>query len=163
MGHPKRSIFLRIFKAQPQQPQSGPLSPLSHAVRWVAKLPPLHDHISVRKMGGSGILIVWTVDEFAEKAGLGPCDRLLGYDKNDGKGIQVGSSDQLQKLVLRCADSPPAMLDILVERPAAGATSRQSVLGCSVLASRRSSSQTDFLLRQQRARNIKAKLTNDYE
>merc|ERR1712046_366881 len=50
---------------------------------------------------------------------------------------------------------PPQSLRVLIERPAAGSTSRQTALTSQRLLSRRSTSQTDFLIRQQRARDIK--------
>lgn len=154
-SRPKMCIFLRVFKVQVQQTSSETLSPLNHAVRWVAKLPPLHDHITTRRMGGSGILTVWTVDEFADEAGLKPNDRFLGFDKSDGKGMQFGNAAKLQKMLLRDAKDSPDVLDFLVERPAAGAASHQkSNSKLTTLASRRSLSQTDFLLRQQRARDL---------
>eukprot|EP00747_Dinoflagellata_sp_TGD_P223180 gnl/TRDRNA2_/TRDRNA2_94801_c0_seq1.p1 gnl/TRDRNA2_/TRDRNA2_94801_c0~~gnl/TRDRNA2_/TRDRNA2_94801_c0_seq1.p1 ORF type:complete len:143 (+),score=4.42 gnl/TRDRNA2_/TRDRNA2_94801_c0_seq1:213-641(+) len=108
-------------------------------------------------MGGSGVLTVWSADDLAVAAGLKPGDRLLGFDI--GEGMQLGHPGKFQKLLLRESFSQPSNLRVLVERPAAGTASRQSALKMQRLVSRRSTSQTDFFVRQQRGREKNSMLS----
>lgn len=54
-------------------------------------LPALRGHLVTKTVGGSGVLTVWTVDGVAIDSGLRSGDRLVGFDRKDSKGMQIGS------------------------------------------------------------------------
>jgi len=120
------------------------------ANQWEVSLPALRGHLVTKTVGGSGVLTVWTVDGVAIDSGLRSGDRLVGFDRKDGKGMQIGLPREME----RALKAGP--LHVLVERPMPTEPSESPAKGLGERSkrvySRRSSSQTDHLRRLQRAR-----------
>merc|ERR1711879_846173 len=91
-----------------------------------------------RTTAAGGVLVISSVEGRALDVGLRPGDRLLGFSRK-GKALRFGEARKIQRAL-----SNSRTINVLVERPGEGN------------AGRRSSSQGDFLIRQQRANILRA-------
>merc|ERR1711862_126036 len=94
--------------------------------------------MGTRRAAAGGVLVVSSAEGPAAEAVLCAGDRLLGFARH-GKPLRYGEAGKIQR-ALSCSRG----IRVLVERPGEGN------------AGRRSSSQGDFLIRQQRANIIRA-------
>lgn len=106
--------------------------------RWETTLQLDAGHLSTRRAAGGAVLIVNRADGSASAAGLRTGDRLLGIDAGNA-GMCYGEAPKMQT-ILRQSVVSGTTLRVLVDRPQVGR------------ASRRSTSQEDYLVRQHRAR-----------
>lgn len=128
----------------------------SQQKQWELQLPALRDHLVTRMASGSGVLVVWTVDDVAAATGLKSGDKLVGFDCGDGQGMQEGQPREMMRALKKGA------VKVLIERSAAIEEVNEGNMIASLskpsaktqAASRRSSSQTDHLRRLQRARTL---------
>mmetsp|Transcript_120914 Transcript_120914/g.269869 ORF Transcript_120914/g.269869 Transcript_120914/m.269869 type:complete len:402 (+) Transcript_120914:157-1362(+) len=142
--------------------------------RWEANLPPLPGRdLIMRKAAGGGVLVVQSAEGAAAAAGLQQGDRLLGFDRGDGKGLRFGEAGRIVRVIRERAASVTAPAsasysaesaaeEAAVEAPAEAPVNASDGAATGVLrvlverppagkAARRSVSQGDYLLRVQRA------------
>lgn len=155
-----RKVFFRTLKAikpEDRRETAPSVTCEPDICRLELELPPLQQHVVLHRSAGCGVVVVWTADEVAQEAGLLSGDRLLAFDARDGKGFQPGKPADLIR-ALQDGGSQPERFLFRVERAVATTVAlRRSASRSSKVASRRSVSQSDYLLRQQRARNMRAK------
>lgn len=121
----------------------GGASP-TRSSRWEVLVRPAPGGLATRRVGGG--LVIQSASDFATEVGLRAGDRLLGMDRSDGKGLIFGDASRMQgALNPRFSGLKGSTLRLLVERPPDG---KQGA------AVRRSMSQSDHLVRLQRAKQL---------
>eukprot|EP00931_Biecheleriopsis_adriatica_P116587 TRINITY_DN92210_c0_g1_i1.p1 TRINITY_DN92210_c0_g1~~TRINITY_DN92210_c0_g1_i1.p1 ORF type:complete len:393 (-),score=92.11 TRINITY_DN92210_c0_g1_i1:106-1263(-) len=143
-----KSMTLRTLNAIPRPSEDTSEGDAKQRQMEVSIPPQLYKHFVVRPAAaGSGLLVVWSTDEVATSNGIETGDLIVGFNRHDGKGMQIGSSVETARAI-----RTGTKMKLLLERPAAGTTQRKTANLKTRLLSRQSTSQSDHLRRLMNAR-----------